>query len=66
MKIYKAISAALSALLMSVIGSVYAGAVSIQPVAANENKATVWIFAGIIGVAAVGGIIYYIISNKKK
>ena len=66
MKVYKMITAALSALLMSVIGSIYAGAVSVQPVAANESKATVWIFAGIIGVAAVGGVIYCIISNKKK
>ena len=66
MKVYKMITAALSALLMSVIGSIYAGAVSVQPVAANESKTTVWIFAGIIGVAAVGGVIYYIISNKKK
>ena len=65
MKIYKLITAALSALLTCVLGCVCAGAYSVQPVLANENKATVWIFAGIVGVAAVGGIIYFIISNKK-
>ena len=66
MKIYKIITAALSALIMSVIGCVCAGAYTAQPVLANENKATVWIFAGIVAVAAIGGVVYFFISNKKK
>ena len=44
MKIYKVITAALAALAMSVIGCVCAGAYSVQPILANENKTTVWIF----------------------
>ena len=59
MKIYKVITAALAALAMSVIGCVCAGAYSVQPILANENKTTVWIFA-------IGGVVYFFISNKKK
>lgn len=66
MKIYKVITAALAALAMSVIGCVCAGAYSVQPILANENKITVWIFAGIVAVAAIGGVVYFFISNKKK
>ena len=66
MKKYKVITAALAAFAMSVIGCVCAGAYSVQPILANENKTTVWIFAGIVAVAAIGGVVYFFISNKKK
>ena len=32
----------------------------------NEGGATVWIFAGIIGLLAAAGIIYFIIQRNKK
>lgn len=35
-------------------------------VATNEGGATVWIFAGIIGLLAAAGIIYFIIQKNKK
>ncbi|MBR1482798.1 MAG: hypothetical protein IJ598_07530 [Ruminococcus sp.] len=41
-------------------------AVGFQPVTANESNATVWIFAIVIGVLAVGGVAYFLFNNKKK
>ena len=67
MKLYQILSAAVFALLTAVCGCVCACALSINgPVTANENNATVWIFAVVIGILAAGGIAYFIISNKKK
>ena len=63
----KILFAALFALMTSVIGTVCAGAVGYStPITANEGNMTVWIFAGVIGIAAVAGIVYFIIQNKKK
>ena len=62
----KILFAALFALMTSVIGTVCAGAVGYStPITANEGN-MVWIFAGVIGIAAVAGIVYFIIQNKKK
>ena len=67
MKAMKILFAALFALMTSVIGTVCAGAVGYStPTTANEGNMTVWIFAGVIGIAAVAGIVYFIIQNKKK
>ena len=67
MKLYRILSAALAALVAAVCGCVCAGAVSVNtPLTANESNMTVWIFAGVIGILAVAGIVYFIISNNKK
>lgn len=63
----KVLFAALFALMTSVTGTVCAGALGYSaPITANEGNMTVWIFAGVIGIAAVAGIVYFIIQNKKK
>ncbi len=67
MKLYRIISAAILALMTAIYGCVYAGAASVNmPITANESNATIWIFAGVVCILAVAGIIYFIISNKKK
>ena len=67
MKAIKVLLAALFALMTGVVGTVCAGAVGYStPITANEGNMTVWIFAGVIGIAAVAGIVYFIIQNKKK
>lgn len=48
------------------IGSVNAFAIGIAPIAANEGKITMWIFAGLIAAAAIAGIAYFIIHKNKK
>ena len=30
------------------------------------KKKSIWIIAGIVAVAAIGGVVYFFISNKKK
>lgn len=37
-----------------------------EAITANENNLTVWIFAGVIALAAVAGVIYFIIMKRKK
>ncbi len=67
MKAIKVLLAALFALMTGVVGTVCAGALGYPaPITANEGNMTVWIFAGVIGIAAVAGIVYFIIQNKKK
>ena len=67
MKLYRILSAALLALMTAGCGCIYAGAASVNmPITANESNATIWIFAGVVGILAVAGIVYFIISNKKK
>jgi hypothetical protein len=37
-----------------------------KPIAANESNLTMWIFIAVIAIAAVAGIVYFIIQNKRK
>lgn len=69
MKTNKIIGAALSiitAVSVMIAGCLNAFAYEINAVAANEGKLTVWIFAVLIGLAAVAGIVYFIIQHKNK
>lgn len=47
-------------------GSLNAFALGATPVTANEGKITVWIFAVLIAVVAIAGIVYFIIQHKNK
>ncbi len=47
-------------------GSLNALALGATPVTANEGKITVWIFAVLIAVIAIAGIVYFIIQHKNK
>ena len=67
MKFYRILCAAILSLMTAICGCFCAGAASVNlPITANEGNATIWIFAGVIGILAVAGIVYFIISNKKK
>lgn len=57
--------------LSAVLGVFGAGmtgayALTVSPIAANEGKITVWIFAVLIVLAAAAGIVYFIIHFKNK
>ncbi len=56
---------ALSTVCASVTG---ACAATLKPIAANESKLTMWILIAVVAVAAIGGVVYFIIqhNNKKK
>ncbi|GEM_PF-1789656 len=47
-------------------GCLNAFALGTTPVSANESKVSVWIFAIIIALAAIAGIVYFIIQHKNK
>ncbi|WP_407723978.1 hypothetical protein [Ruminococcus sp. JL13D9] len=47
-------------------GCLNAFALGATPVTANEGKVTVWVFAVIITVVAIAGIVYFIIQHKNK
>lgn len=47
-------------------GMISASALGVSPVTANEGKVTMWIFAGLIALLAIAGIIYFIIQHKNK
>lgn len=49
---------------MSVLGVSAADNSTNFSIATNEGNATVWIFAGIIAILAIAGIVYFIIQNK--
>lgn len=65
-KFFKALLGVCAVLSLITAGCVNAFALGAAPVAANEGKVTVWIFAAIIALAAIGGIIYFIIQHKNK
>lgn len=65
-KFFKALLGVCAVLSLITAGYVNAFALGAAPVAANEGKVTVWIFAAIIALAAIGGIIYFIIQHKNK
>lgn len=48
------------------LGTLGASALGVAPVTANEGKVTLWIFAGLIALLAVAGIVYFIIQHKNK
>ena len=47
-------------------GCLNAFALGAAPVTANEGKVTVWVFAVLIAVVAIAGIVYFIIQHKNK
>ena len=55
-----------AAATMILCGSGSAFAATANPLTANESPVTGWVFAGIIGTAAVAGVLYFIFSGKKK
>lgn len=67
MKIGKIIGIILSLavfMCISMLGVSAADGNANYSIATNESNATVWIFAGIIALLAIAGIVYFIIQNK--
>jgi hypothetical protein len=65
-KFFKALLSACAILSLITAGCVNAFALGAAPVTANEGNFSVWIFAAIIAMAAIGGIVYFIIQHKNK
>ncbi len=65
-RFFKALLSVSAVLSLITAGCINAFALGAAPVAANEGKITVWIFAAIIALAAIGGIVYFIIQHKNK
>ena len=66
MKFPRVLAAMPAAATMILCGSGRAFAATANPLTANESPVTGWVFAGIIGTAAVAGVLYFIFSGKKK